>query len=84
MSLDTTNWVKYPFSLSGVDFVSLLDPNGSFYSSVEKLPAGVFITENKRMVAELIGNPAIMTRSEIQDELDRVNLGASQAILALA
>jgi hypothetical protein len=84
MSLDTTNWVKYPFSVDGVEFVSMLDPQGSFYSQVERLPAGVFISENKRMVSELIGNPALMTRSELVDELDKVNLHASQAILALA
>jgi hypothetical protein len=82
--LDTTNWVKYPFTVDGVDFVSMLDPQGSFYSQVERLPAGIFTNENVRMVAELIGNPALMTRQELQDELDRINLGASQALVALA
>ncbi len=82
--LDTTNWVKYPFTVDGIDFVSMLDPQGSFYSQVERLPAGIFTNENVRMVAELIGNPALMTRQELQDELDRINLGASQALVALA
>lgn len=84
MKLNTANWAKYPFSLNGVDFVSLLDPKGSFYPQVEKLPAGLFTSENIRMVSELIGNPATMTRSEIQDKLDKVNLHASQAIVELA
>ena len=26
MSLDTTNWVKFPVSVDGVDFVSVIDP----------------------------------------------------------
>ena len=82
--LDTTNWAKYPFTVNGVNFVSLLDKNGSFYSQVERLPAGIFTTENTRMVTELIGDPAVMTREELQAELDRVNLGASQALVALA
>ena len=82
--LDTTNWAKYPFTVNGVNFVSLLDKNGSFYSQVERLPAGIFTTENTRMVGELIGDPAVMTREELQAELDRVNLGASQALVALA
>jgi hypothetical protein len=82
--LDTTNWAKYPFSVDGVEFVSMLDPQGSFYSQVERLPAGIFANENSRMVSELIGNPAKFTRNELEAELDRVNLGASQAILALA
>ena len=84
MSLDTTNWVKYPFSVNGVDFVSMLDPQGSFYSQIERLPEGVFVEENTLMVAELIGDPSLLTRQEIQDELTRVNLGATQALLALA
>ena len=82
--LDTTNWAKYPFTVNGVNFVSLLDPQGSFYPQVERLPAGLFTNENSRMILELIGDPSIMTASELQDELARVNDGASQAILALA
>jgi hypothetical protein len=84
MSLDTTNWAKYPFTVEGVEFVSMLDPQGSFYSQVKRLPAGIFIEENSRMVSELIGNPAKFTRNELEAELARVNDGASQAILALA
>jgi hypothetical protein len=82
--LDTTNWAKYPFSVDGVEFVSMLDPQGSFYSQVERLPAGIFANENVRMVNELIGNPAKLTRDELEAELARVNLGASQALVALA
>ena len=82
--LDTTNWAKYPFTVNGVNFVSLLDPQGYFYEKVERLPLGVFTDENSRMVMELIGDPSIMTVSELQDELDRVNDGATQALVALA
>lgn len=82
--LDTTNWASYPFTVNGINFVSKLDPQGSFYSKVERLPAGIFTNENTRMVLELIGDPAIMTVSELQDELDRVNAGATQALVALA
>ena len=82
--LDTTNWAKYPFTVNGVNFVSLLDPQGYFYEKVERLPLGVFTDENSRMVMELIGDPSKMTISELQDELDRVNDGATQALVALA
>jgi hypothetical protein len=82
--LDTTNWAKYPFTVNGVNFVSLLDPKGYFYEKVERLPNGLFTDENCRMVMSLIGDPSKMTTSELQKELDTVNLGASQAILALA
>ena len=82
--LDTTNWASYPFTVEGVDFVSKLDPKGSFYPQIERMPAEVFTAENTRMVTELIGNPALFTRQELQDELDRINAGASQALVALA
>jgi len=82
--IDTTNWASYPFTVEGVEFVSLLDKEGSFYEKVERLPNGVFTAENIRMVGELIGNPALMTRKELEDELDRVNQYATQALVVLA
>jgi hypothetical protein len=82
--LNTDNWATYPFTVEGVEFVSKLDPKGSFYPQVERLPAGVFTAENARMLSELIGNPALMTREEIESELQTINAGASQAIVALA
>lgn len=82
--LDTTNWVSYPFEVNGVKFNSMLDPNGSFYPQVERLPDGVFTAENIRMTLELIGDPTQLTVEELQDELDRVNAGASEALVVLA
>ena len=82
--LDTTNWASYPFTVEGVEFVSLLDPKGSFYPQVERLPEGLFTAENIRMTLELIGDPTQLTVEELQDELDRVNAGASEALVVLA
>lgn len=82
--LDTTNWVSYPFEVNGVKFNSMLDPQGSFYPKVERLPAGVFTAENIRMTLELIGDPTQLSVEELQDELDRVNAGASEALVVLA
>lgn len=82
--LNTTNWVSYPFEVNGVKFNSMLDPNGSFYPKVERLPAGVFTAENIRMITELVGDPTKLSADELQAELYACNLGASQAILALA
>ena len=28
------NWKSYPFTVDGVEFVSLIDPNGSMYQSI--------------------------------------------------
>ncbi len=82
--LDTTNWVSYPFEVNGVKFNSMLDPQGSFYPKVERLPAGMFTAENIRMTLELIGDPTQLSVEELQDELDRVNAGASEALVVLA
>jgi hypothetical protein len=78
------NWKSYPFTVDGVEFVSLLDPNGSMYQQVSRMPASVFTLMNEGAIRELIGKVSLMSRSEIQDELDRVNEGYGQAYLALA
>ena len=78
------NWKSYPFTVDGVEFVSLLDPNGSMYQQVSRMPASVFTLMNEGAIRELIGKVSLMSKSEIQDELDRVNEGYGQAYLALA
>jgi|DEB19_MinimDraft_3_1074340.scaffolds.fasta_scaffold84919_2 hypothetical protein len=84
MSLDTTNWAKFPVSVDGVDFVSVIDPNGSFYPQLVTMPNEVLTMFHEQMIHGIIGNPSLMTRDELQKELDVVNDGATQAILALA
>ena len=82
--LDTTNWVDYPFTVNGINFVSKLDPSGSFYPKVESMPAGVFSAMNTSAVIEIIGNPAELSNDELVSELERINAGASQALICLA
>lgn len=82
--LDTTNWVDYPFTVNGINFVSKLDPSGSFYPQVESMPAGVFSAMNTSAVIEIIGNPAELSNDELVSELERINAGASQALICLA
>ena len=78
------NWKSYPFTVDGVEFLSLIDPNGSMYSQIQRVPEKVFAMMNEQAIRELIGNASLMSKSEIQTELDRVNDGYSQAYLALA
>ena len=82
--IDKSNWKSYPFTVDGVEFLSLIDPNGSMYSQIQRVPAQVFSQMNEQAIRELIGNASLMSKSEIQAELDVVNLGYSQAYLALA
>jgi hypothetical protein len=81
---DTTNWAQFPFTVDGVEFVSMLDPEGSMYKQVINVPKPIFTAMNEGAIRELIGKVSLMSKSEIQDELDRVNEGYGQAYLALA
>ena len=83
-TLDTTNWVAYPFEVNGVKFNSLLNPKGDFYPRVERLPAGAFESMNKGAIANFIGDPSKLTNDELQTELNRVNEFATQALIVLA
>ena len=78
------NWKSYPFTVDGVDFLSLINPEGTMYKTISNLPEGVFVTMNQSAIRDLIGNASLMSKSEIQAELDRVNEGYGQAYLALA
>ena len=82
--LNTDNWASFPFSVNGVNFVSKLDTNGSFYPQISRMPAEMVEMINRDAITELVGDPTKMTTEELQAELDAVNLGATQAILALA
>lgn len=81
---DVTRWALFPFTVDGVDFVSKIDIEGSMYQRVTKVPAHVFNAMNEGAIRELVGKVSLMSRDEIQAELDRVNLGYTQAYIALA
>ena len=78
------NWKSYPFTVDGVEFVSLINPNGSLYPQIVKLPLAMLNTMNEGAIRSMIGSVSTMSKSEIQDELDAVNLGYSEAYIALA
>ena len=82
--LNTDNWASFPFSVNGVNFVSKLDTNGSFYPQISQMPDVMVEAINRDAITQLVGDPTKMTTEELQAELDAVNLGATQAILALA
>ena len=78
------NWKSYPFTVDGVEFLSLINPEGKMYKQIKQLPAGVFVTMNEGAIRSMIGSVSTMSKSEIQDELDKVNEGYHEAYLALA
>jgi len=82
--LNTDNWAQFPFSVNGVNFVSKLDTNGSFYPQISRMPTAMVEMINRDAITELVGDPTLLTTAELQAELDAVNLGATQALLCLA
>jgi hypothetical protein len=78
------NWKSYPFTVDGVEFVSLINPEGRMYQQIQLVPAQIFTAMNADAIRELIGKVSLMSKSEIQDELDKINEGYSEAYLALA
>ena len=78
------NWKSFPFTVDGVEFVSLIDPNGSYYPMILKMPPNMFNSLNEGAIRSIIGSVSTMSKSEIQENLDRANDGYSQAYLALA
>ena len=78
------NWKSYPFTVDGVEFVSLIDPNGSMYKEIKKLSPAIVNSFNEGAIRSIIGSVSEMSKSEIQENLDRANEGYSQAYLALA
>ena len=81
---NTTNWVDFPVSVDGVQFISKIDKNGSFYPQLVSMPSEVFQQFHVEMIHSLIGNPALISREDLLEELEVINAGATQAILALA
>ena len=82
--LNTDNWAQFPFSVNGVNFVSKLDTNGSFYPQISRMPTAMVEMINRDAITQLVGDPTLLTTAELQAELDTLNDGATQAILALA
>jgi hypothetical protein len=81
---NTINWAIFPVSVDGVEFISKIDKDGSFYPQLINLPNEVFQQFHVDMIHKLIGNPALISREDLLEELEVINAGATQAILALA
>ena len=82
--IDTTNWASFPFEVDGVQFVSKIDTNGSFYPQLSRMPIEVVAMMNQDAIRQLIGKASLFSTAELEAELERVNEGASQALICLA
>jgi hypothetical protein len=80
-NLDTTNWVSFPFTEAGYNFVSKLSPISPFLSRVANLPEGAFDSMNKSAIRELVGTD--LTRDEVITRLSVMNEFATHAVIEL-
>ena len=83
-TLNTTNWVSYPFTVNGINFISKVNPKSSMGIQVSLIPVEMFDSMNRDAVLDLIGNPSLLSANELNSELIRVNHSASEAIIELA
>jgi hypothetical protein len=77
-------WVIFPFTYEGRSYNSKVKANTRKLAAIQSLPAGVFDTMNAGALRDISTITASSTVEEIQAELERLNDGASWAVLELA
>jgi hypothetical protein len=77
-------WVSFPFTYLGKSYNSKVSTTGRHYAAIKSLPADVFATMNTGALRDISTITASSTVEEITAELERVNAGASWAVLELA
>jgi hypothetical protein len=81
--MTTTTYTDFPFTAQGINFISRVYSNSPFLKTIQQLPAGVFETMNQEAVSEMIGDPSLLSTSELLDELAKLNEGGSHAFILL-
>lgn len=79
--LDTTNWLAFPFTVNGVNYVSKVKPESDMAMRIALVPETLFISMNESCVRELIGN--ITSPSLLVTKLYEVNENASEAVIEI-
>ena len=81
-NLDTTEWLEFPFSAYGNNYISKIAPFSPFLKQISKLPEGMFEKMNIDAITELVG--VNLTYSEIVDRLKEINESSTHAVIELA
>jgi hypothetical protein len=77
-------WVSFPFTYLGKSYNSKVSTTSRQLQTIANLPAGVFDNMNVSALRDISLITASSTVEEIRAELERVNAGASWAVLELA
>lgn len=78
-----TNFVKVPFEVDGINFVSRYNPDSPMGIKIAQVPQEMFIAMNRDCVREIIGNASELTREQLLAELERVNENGTEAFIEL-
>jgi len=81
--MTNSTYTDYPFTANGVNFISRVYTHSEMAERIANLPAGIFAQLNQEAVADIIGDPSLLTTSELLEELERVNEGGSHAFILL-
>jgi hypothetical protein len=81
--MTNATYTDFPFTVSGINFISRIHVNSEFLNTILNLPAGIFEMMNIQAVQEIIGDPSLLTSDELLSELDRINEGGSHAFILL-
>ena len=76
-------YTDYPFTANGINFISRIYTHSDMARTISNLPAEVFAQLNQEAVRDIIGDPSLLTTAELLEELERINEGASHALILL-
>lgn len=78
-----TNYTDYPFTSNGVNFISRINHDSPFARQLASMPRQIVNEINIDAITQMIGDVSLLTIEEVEDELNRVNEGATHAFILL-
>ena len=81
--MTTATYTDYPFTKDGVNFTSRVFSDSPYAKQISQMPLADFANLNAEAIDELIGNPSLLTREELEHELACLNEGGSHSFILL-
>jgi len=81
--MTNATYTDYPFTKDGVNFTSRVYSDSPLAKHISQMPLSVFANLNAEAIDELIGNPSLLTREELEIELACLNEGGSHSFIML-
>ena len=81
--MTSATYTDYPFTKDGVNFTSRVFSDSPYAKQISQMPLADFAKLNVEAIDELIGNPSLLTREELEHELACLNEGGSHSFIML-